>query len=124
MHVAMQLAAQTVVMLIVIHLVLQTGDAHLLAMPTAQTIAQSKVVMLIVQIQIVQPSVLLLVMLVVRKIVLRVVMCLVLLHVLMTVRVFALQEVWHVVIVARTNVQVVVMETAQLIVNSHVLTQK
>ena len=40
---------QTVVMLTVIHLVLQTGAAHLLAMPTAHTIAQSKVVLLIVQ---------------------------------------------------------------------------
>ena len=62
--------------------------------------------------------------LVVRKIVLRVVMCLVLLHVLMTVRVFALQEVLHVVIVARTNAQVVVRETVRLTVSTHVLTQK
>ena len=55
---------------------------------------------------------------------LRVVIGLVLLHVLMTVRVFALQEVWHVVIVARTSAQVVVMETVQLIVSHHVITQK
>ena len=51
-------------------------------------------------------------------------MCLVLLHVLMTVRVFALQEVLHVVIVARTNAQVVVRETVRLTVSTHVLTQK
>ena len=55
---------------------------------------------------------------------LRVVIGLVLLHVLMTVRVFALQEVLHVVIVARTNAQVVVMETVRLTVSTHVLTQK
>ena len=55
---------------------------------------------------------------------LRVVIGLVLLHVLMTVKVFALQEVWHVVIVARTSAQVVVMETVRLTVSTHVLTQK
>ena len=103
---------------------MQKALVSLIAMSTAQTIAQSKVVLLIVQMKIVQPSVLILVTLVVRKIVLRVVIGLVLLHVLMIVIVFALQEVLHVVIVARTNVQVVVMETVRLIVSHHVLTQK
>ena len=94
------------------------------ATPTAQTIVQSKVVLLIVQIQIVQPSVLILVTLVVRKIVLRVVIGLVFIHALMTVIVLALQGGLHVVIVARTSAQVVVMETVQLIVSHHVITQK
>ena len=104
--------------------IVQKALVSLIAMSTAQTIAQSKVVLLIVQIQIVQPSVLFLVTLVVRKIVLRVVIGLVLLHVLMTVIVFVLQEVLHVVIVARTNAQIVVMETARLTVRTHVKTQK
>ena len=57
---------QTVVMLTVIHLVLRTGAVHLLEISIAHTIAQSKVVLLIVQMKIVQPSVLILVKLVVR----------------------------------------------------------
>ena len=51
-------------------------------------------------------------------------MCLVLLHVLMTVPILALRELVHVVLFALIIVQEVVMGTVQLIVNTHVLTQK
>lgn len=123
-HVTMQVAAQTVVILTVVHLV-QEADAHLIATIAAHIIAKV-IVLFCVQTQIVKICArILIVNQVARKIVGEHVMgILVHMTVLLNVIILALQEVVPVVIVAIESAHIVVRETAQLIVNSHVLTQK
>ena len=123
-HVTMQVAAQTVVILTVVHLV-READAHLIATIAAHIIAKV-IVLFCVQTQIVKICARILIAnQVARKIVREHVMeILVHMIALLNVIILALQEVVHVVIVAIESAHIAVRGTAQLIVNSHVLTQK